>query len=151
MEIDNYKNSLAEVEAVLNCLEYNAYKRIPNNIIQAIHNNKNGDYIFNYNEELDYDKWNLSMEAKAILYNIFKKYIADEEEKQYFMEKERYEIMQIEKQKSLKYNSNDIFNKSDRISFNKVQNIEKTELLKIEKDKWYIKIINKIKTLFRRY
>lgn len=149
-KIDNYKNSLVEVEAVLNCLEYNAYEKIPNIIIQAIHNNKNENYIFEYDENLDYDKWNLSIEAKAILYNIFKRYIANEEEKKYFREKEKYEIMQIEKRKSLKYGSNDIFNKVDNNSDTDVQNKEKTELIKLEKERWYIKFINKIKSWFKR-
>lgn len=149
-KIDNYKNSLVEVEAALNCLEYNAYRKIPNNIIQAIHNNKNEDYIFEYDENLDYDKWNLSIEAKAILYNIFKRYIANEEEKRYFREKEKYEIMQIEKQKSSKYDSNDIFKKTDKNIINEAQNKEKTELIKSEKERWYIKFINKIKNRFKR-
>ena len=39
-KINNYKKALVEVDAVLSCLDYNEYKKIPTNIIDAIENNK---------------------------------------------------------------------------------------------------------------
>ena len=35
-KIINYKKALVEVDAVLSCLDYNEYKKIPTNIINAV-------------------------------------------------------------------------------------------------------------------
>ena len=80
-KINNYKKALVEVDAVLSCLDYNEYKKIPTNIIDAIENNKDEEYTYDYDEELEYEDWSLMPETKAILYNIFKKYLATEEQR----------------------------------------------------------------------
>ena len=146
VEIDNYKKALVEVEAVLDCLEDDAYRKIPEEIIRAIEENKNKDYGFDYDEDLDYNQWNLSVEAKALLYNIYKRYIANEEEKKYFRDKEKFELMQLEKQKSEKYNPDFIFK-----NMNVLENKEEhKELVEIHKEKWYTKFLYVIKHFFRR-
>lgn len=105
-KINDYRNALVEVEAVLNCLSEDVYNEIPKEIIDLIEENKNTEYEFYYDEDEDLENWNLSSEAKAILYNIYKDYLADSEEKDYFRKKEYFERMQEEKQKAIKYNPN---------------------------------------------
>lgn len=149
VEIDKYRKALVEVEAVLNCLEEDAYKKIPNDILQAIEENKNEYYEFDYDEDLDYNQWNLSSEAIALLYNIYKRYIASEEEQRYFQDKERFETKQLERQKSIKYNSNNIFKNTNLTKETNNQNEEHKELVKIPEEKWYIKLFNVIKHIFK--
>ena len=72
VKVNNYKNALVEVESVLNCLKYEDYCKIPKEIIDAIEINKNEDYIFEYDENLDFKDWELMPETRAILYNLFK-------------------------------------------------------------------------------
>lgn len=112
VKTNNYKNALVEVEAVLDCLRDEDYCKIPLEVINEIEENKSDEYIYEYDEELDYTDWDLMPETKAILYNIFKKYLATPEQLQWFKEKERLEIMQSEKEKSEKYNSADLFKES---------------------------------------
>lgn len=97
---NNYKKALVEVEAVLKCLNYDDYKKIPQNIINAIEDNKDENYIYKYDENLEYKDWNLMPETKAILYNIFKQYLATKEQKEYFKEKELIEKNELEKEKN---------------------------------------------------
>lgn len=146
VKINNYKNALVEVEAVLECLEYEDYCKIPAKIIEAISMNKNEDYIFEYDENLGFKDWKLISETKALLYNIFKKYLATSEQKEYFIEKEKFEILQLEQEKSKKYASDIIFkNKTMDISNNK-----SSKALIEYREKWYNKIFNFIKKLFKK-
>ena len=47
--------------------------------------------MYEYDEELEYEDWSLMPETKAILYNIFKQYLATEEQRKYLQQKERQE------------------------------------------------------------
>lgn len=145
VEILNYKNALVEVEAVLNCLEEEAYNKIPKNIIKAIENNKNENYIFSYDENLDYDYWNLSAQAKAMLYNIYKDYIATEEERNFFKEKERIEKYKLEKEKNQDFNIDTIFKDKSNSNFYQQNN---NSLVKVKKQNWITTIFNKIRRIF---
>lgn len=144
---NNYKKVLVEVEAVLSCLNYMDYKKIPQNIIEAIKVNKDENYIFEYDENLDYKDWNLMLETKAILYNLFKQYLATNEQKEYYKQKELIERNRIEKEKKQKYNVDNLF-KVKSLKENQQEEVkENSELIKY-KEPILKRIINKIKAIF---
>lgn len=144
---NNYKKALVEVEAVLSCLNYMDYKKIPQNIIEAIKVNKDENYIFEYDENLDYKDWNLMLETKAILYNLFKQYLATNEQKEYYKQKELIERNRIEKEKKQKYNVDNLF-KVKSLKENQQEEVkENSELIKY-KEPILKRIINKIKAIF---
>lgn len=145
-KINNYKKALVEVDAVLSCLDYNEYKKIPTNIIDAIENNKDEEYTYDYDEELEYEDWSLMPETKAILYNIFKKYLATEEQRKYLQQKERLENYKIESEKIKKYNSENLFKKEKEVK--KVEQEENNELI-VKRDSSFKKILEKLKSIFR--
>ena len=145
-KIINYKKALVEVDAVLSCLDYNEYKKIPANIIDAIENNKDEEYTYDYDEELEYEDWSLMPEAKAILYNIFKQYLATEEQRKYLQQKERLENYKIESEKIKKYNSENLFKKGKEAK--KVEQEENNELI-VKRDSSFKKILEKLKSIFR--
>jgi hypothetical protein len=145
-KIINYKKALVEVDAVLSCLDYNEYKKIPANIIDAIENNKDEEYTYDYDEELEYEDWSLMPETKAILYNIFKKYIATEEQRKYLQQKERLENYKIESEKIKKYNSENLFKKEKEVK--KVEQEENNELI-VKRDSSFKRILEKLKSIFR--
>lgn len=147
VKISNYKNALVEVETVLKCLDYEDYCKIPQEMMEAIAMNKNEDYIFEYDENLDFKNWNLMPETKALLYNLFKKYLVTSEQKQYFIEKENLEIMQLEQEKSKKYNTDVLF-KNKKVNISK-ENESSKSLIEV-KEEWYKKIFKLIKKLFKR-
>lgn len=145
-KIINYKKALVEVDAVLSCLDYNEYKKIPANIIDAIENNKDEEYTYDYDEELEYEDWSLMPETKAILYNIFKKYLATEEQRKYLQQKERMGNYKIESEKIKKYNSENLFKKEKEVK--KVEQEENNELI-VKRDSSFKKILEKLKSIFR--
>ena len=145
-KINNYKKALVEVDAVLSCLDYNEYKKIPTNIIDAIENNKDEEYTYDYDEELEYEDWLLMPETKAILYNIFKKYLATEEQRKYLQQKERLENYKIESEKIKKYNSENLFKKEKEVK--KVEQEENNELI-VKRDSSFKRILEKLKSIFR--
>ena len=145
-KINNYKKALVEVDAVLSCLDYNEYKKIPANIIDAIENNKDEEYTYDYDEEIEYEDWLLMPETKAILYNIFKQYLATEEQRKYLQQKERLENYKIESEKIKKYNSENLFKKGKEAK--KVEQEENNELI-VKRDSSFKKILEKLKSIFR--
>lgn len=145
-KINNYKKALVEVDAVLSCLDYNEYKKIPANIIDAIENNKDEEYTYDYDEELEYEDWSLMPETKAILYNIFKKYLATEEQRKYLQQKERLGNYKIESEKIKKYNSENLFKKEKEVK--KVEQEENNELI-VKRDSSFKRILEKLKSIFR--
>ena len=145
-KIINYKKALVEVDAVLSCLDYNEYKKIPANIIDALENNKDEEYMYDYDEELEYEDWSLMPETKAILYNIFKKYLATEEQRKYLQQKERLENYKIESEKIKKYNSENLFKKEKEVK--KVEQEENNELI-VKRDSSFKRILEKLKSIFR--
>ena len=130
-KIINYKKALVEVDAVLSCLDYHEYKKIPTNIINAIENNKDEEYMYEYDEELEYEDWSLMPETKAILYNIFKQYLATEEQRKY-----------------LQYNSENLFKKEKGQETEKVVQEENNKLI-VKRDLSFKKILAKLKSIFR--
>ena len=92
-KIINYKKALVEVDAVLSCLDYNEYKKIPTNIINAIENNKDEEYMYEYDEELEYEDWSLMPETKAILYNISENLFKKEKEVKKVEQEENNELI----------------------------------------------------------
>lgn len=147
-KIINYKKALVEVDAVLSCLDYNEYKKIPTNIINAIENNKDEEYMYEYDEELEYEDWSLMPETKAILYNIFKQYLATEEQRKYLQQKERLENYKIESKKIKKYNSENLFKKEKGQEEEKNVQEENNKLI-VKRDSSFKKILEKLKSIFR--
>ena len=146
-KINNYKKALVEVDAVLSCLDYNEYKKIPANIIDAIENNKDEEYTYDYDEEIEYEEWLLMPETKAILYNIFKQYLATEEQRKYLQQKERLENYKIESEKIKKYNSENLFKKEKGQEEKNVQ--EENNKLIVKRDSSFKKFLEKLKSIFR--
>ena len=141
MVSNNYKKSFVEVQAVLNCLDIDDYKKVPIDIINALEENKDKNYKYDYDESLEYNSWNLMAETKAILYNLYKNYLATEEQRKVLIEKEKNELYKIEEAKKKKY-STEIFNDKNEISSNILIKNKEEILLK--------KIINKILSFFKK-
>lgn len=108
--LEIYRNALVEVEVALNCLDYEEYQKIPHHIIEKIKRNKNENYQYNCDKNLDYSEWNFMPEAKAILYNIIKEYLATDEQKEFFTQRELYEIKKNEEEKKKTYDVDNVFN-----------------------------------------
>ena len=146
---ENYKKAFVELEAVLKCLNYDDYNKIPKNLINEIEQNKDKEYKYEYNETLEYYKWNFMPETKALLYNIFKNYLATEKQIEDLRRKELIEINKLEEEKKKKYNTENIFKNSElKNSQQEKKDKECNKIIKY-KESFIKRIFRKIKSIFK--
>ena len=77
MTVDIYKNAYKEVFVILQKLVEEDYNKIPQNMIEGFEKNKNDEYEFILDKELELKNQNLLPETRAILYNLFRDYLSD--------------------------------------------------------------------------
>ena len=124
---------------------------IPYKIIEVLQEkSEESEKKVNFKENIELKNQDISEESKAILSILYRDYICSEEEKaevnKIFEENQKqYEELQREK-----YNPDKIFEKKDnKISIdNTVQ--EENALIEMQKDKWYVVLFNKIKSIFKK-
>ena len=139
MVIDsNYKKALVEVEAVLDCLNIEDYNKIPKEIINKIKENKDQAYKYEYDKNLQFDRWNFMDETKAILYNLSKNYLISEEERLKLIQHEITEQNKIEDEKKKKYDANNLFKTDSSAKFVEETALRKESIVK----RFFVKIKN---------
>ena len=79
--MSNRNNAYTEVYAILQYLNEEEYNKIPPEIVDAIRLNRNVEYEYTLNNELDLEKQPMLPETKAILFNLFRDYLATPEQK----------------------------------------------------------------------
>ena len=141
---ESYKNGLAEVDMILNYADEESLNKIPESLKKFIRENKS-DYTAQINPEKDLKDQNLLYETKVILSVLYRDFWATENEKKYLYQKEKEELMKLEKIKQEKYNYSNLFqNKNNRNQIN----LENTKSLTV-KENMLKRILNKIKRFFR--
>ena len=110
---DKYKNAFSEVNSILELLRKEDYDKIPKNVIEAIKQNRNIDYIFKMDYSKDINNQDIMEETKAILYNIYRDYLASPAQRKEIIESQRKERYAEEEKKRQKYNL-DVFTKKQK-------------------------------------
>ncbi len=142
------KKAVSEVIDVLKHSEIEVTQKIPKKFIEFLTKNSDRNYIPNidYSEE----NWENSIEedAKVLIALIYRDYIMSEEEKEKVIEEAKRQEQEIRE----KYNPDNLFKKNSKIENEKSQDDTEQEvqksLLIIKEEKWYERIINKIKEIF---
>lgn len=137
-----YANAYTEVYKILECLNEEDYDKIPKEFIHVIEENRNLDYEYEVNEEQDLSKQPMLIETRAILYKIFRDFLATSEQKEKIKRWEDEEARKLEQVKREKYGV-DVFEKKSRK--------ENTAIMVVEnKDKGiFNRIIDKIKKVLK--
>lgn len=151
--MSNYNEACTEVSTILSYLDFNEYNKIPSDVIDVIEKNKSKEYVFKYDEETELQHQKLLIETKAILFNLFRDYLSTPEQKDKIMKMQMEERQNLEEKKMKQYKANEIFKKDvyDKKEDNmKEINKESMALTEIKKDSFITKLINKIKSLFKR-
>ncbi|MBR3613713.1 MAG: hypothetical protein IKL55_00845 [Clostridia bacterium] len=137
---ENFKEAFYEVDVIIKLLPKELLEKIPTNLKQLIKENKSTTYKRN-NIKLENIK-DLKKETRIILYHIYRDFLISDEERTKIKQEEK-EIIEE------KYSYDKLFIQK-QIQDNK-QDDEKEQtnaLIKLEKNKWYIKIINFFKSKF---
>jgi len=148
----DYNKRLVEVDEILNYLSDEDLEKIPDDIKQAIRDNKDKDYTWNYDEDKPLKEQDVSRDTIAILSYLNMEYLLNEKQKQ-FME-EMHKRNEQEKRKKeyyneTQYNYEDLFKRKNKVEDTNNEQ-EEVALIPVIEETFIRKIINKIKSLFKR-
>ena len=109
---ENYSKAYTEVEAVLLALDDSMKKKIPEDLMRALAENKDKKYNFCYDLKKAIYEQAISIEAKIMLSKIYKDYLCSTEEKEKWKEFDLFYLTKMEWIKKAKY-------KDEYLKFNK--------------------------------
>lgn len=147
----NYNDACTEASIILSFLNIDEYNKIPKNVIQKIERNKNTKYIFSFDENVEIKNQKLLKETKAILFNIFRDYLATPKQRNIIIKMQKEERNKKNEIKKIKYNPNNIFKNNiySRKENNKIN--QSNDSIIIKRENVFVKVINKIKNFIRNY
>lgn len=148
IKIENYPKAYKEVYIILNYINKEDLKKIPQSFIDMLKRKMNKDYEFKLDTSIDFQEQNLLKETKVILGYIFLNYWGTKEQKETIEKKFRNDIAKKEEQK-IKYNRDEIFKNNNAIRLR--QNVNQNEDVKMIEYKRNIlkQFIYKLKNLLR--
>ena len=148
----DYNKRLVEVDEILNYLSDEDLEKIPDDIKQAIRDNKDKDYTWNYDEDKPLKEQDVSRDTIAILSYLNMEYLLNEKQKQ-FME-EMHKRNEQEKRKKeyyneTQYNYEDLFKRKNKVEDTNNEQ-EEVALIPVKEETFIRKIFNIIKSFFKR-
>ena len=150
-----YARAYTEVLEILSHFSEEEYEKIPKEKIDFYEKNKDKNYKFNINPNVELSEQNISKEANAILVLLFRDYFATDKQKEILKKLLSQNQKKIEKDISQKYNPDNIFKSKNKASHNEnkdnLENANNKNLpIKIGKDNIFKKIFGFIKRLLYR-
>ena len=139
----NYKNAYAEVYEILSYLDEEEFNKIPPEVIETIRVNKNDEYEYEVNEDLDLQKQPMLPETKAILFNLFRDYLSTHEQKEKILKMQAEDRRKAEIKKQEIYGTNNLF-KQKQTEETKISDAPMIEY----KESIFVKIKKFIKRIF---
>lgn len=143
----NRENAYTEVYTILQELNEEEYSKIPPEVIETLEANINKEYEFMLDDELELKEQQMLPETKAILFNLFRDYLATTEQKDKIIKMQNEERQKNELKKQQNYNV-DVFQNKTKISTKTIEN-QDNELIKY-KESIFSKICNFFKIHFQR-
>lgn len=145
----DYNKRLVEVDEVLRHLSNENYKKIPHEIIQIIKENKDKEYSWTFDETKSLKEQNLNRDTIAILSYLNMEYLLNSEQKEFIMKIHQQNEQKLEDEKKNKY-SNNIFENKQINKDEKYATVSNNMQLIEYKENFFTKLINKIKSFFKR-
>ena len=147
----NRKNAYQEAYTILQELNEEEYSKIPPEVIQALKENRNEEYNYELDEDQELKYQPMLPETKAILFNIFRDYLSTPEQKEKIKKMQSEERAKLEIKKKEQYNTENMF-KSNTQQETQIEPVKETEaLVKVKKENWLKKAVEKIKNLFKKH
>ena len=142
--------AFSETYDVITHMSKEMQEKIPKSFINLIKENRNLDYKFNIDYSTDIKK-QLLKETNVILSLIYRDYLCSSEKRKELLAIDIEEIRREEKSSQEKYQID--FDSRKKVKLQDVEELknkkQETLPIKLEKDKWYIKIINFIKKILK--
>lgn len=147
--MDKYSNAYAEVYTILEYLDEEEKKKIPPQVLEAIEQSRNKEYIFDIEDDIELKDQILLPETRAILFNLFRDYLSEPWQKEKIIKIQREERERNEQKKKQMYNS-DVFTKEENsIENSKTESKNENDELVVYNENIFKKIWGYIKRLFQ--
>ncbi len=147
--MSNRKNAYTEVYTILQELNEEEYNKIPPEVLKTIEANRNREYEYELDDELELKEQPMLPETKAILFNLFRDYLANSEQRAKIIRMQNEARQKNELKKQQIYHT-DVF--ANRQKENLIQpNNETMQVVEYKESifkKIFNKIFNKIKSFF---
>ena len=105
---NNRKNAYQEAYTILQELDEEEYLKIPPEVIQALKENRNEEYYYEVDEDTELKYQPMLPETRAIIFNIFRNYLATPEQKEKIKKMILEERAKLEVKKKQQYNPENI-------------------------------------------
>ena len=155
--MNNRKNAYTEVYIILQDLNEEEYNKIPPEVIETLDANRNKEYEYELDDELELKDQPMLPETKAILFNLFRDYLATPEQKTKIIRMQNEARQKNELKKQQMYNT-DVFadkrsnqeelEKNKALEENKPESNNEEKQIVEYKENIFRRILNKIKSLF---
>lgn len=145
----DYNKRLVEVDEVLKYFSKEDLLKIPEEIKQIIKENKDENYIWKYDETKTLKEQGLSEDTLAILAYFNMEFLLNDEQKELMKQFHEFNERKIEEQKKEQYKVDDLFENRQNNEKINVSN-EEVALVVIKKESFFKKMINKIKSIFKK-
>lgn len=145
-----YKCAYKEVYMIIESSDDEIRNKIPEDKIEFYKSHMDDGHEFELDFDKDLSEQNLLYPTRCILANLFRDYIATEDDRAEIIKQEQEELKEIENKKREKYNPNDVFknNPKSKKEKTKIQAEEiKTRtdmIIQNENISWFEKFKNKI-------
>ena len=147
---NNRKNAYQEAYTILQELDEEEYSKIPPEVIQALKENRNEEYYYEVDEDTELKYQPMLPETRAIIFNIFRNYLATPEQKEKIKRMIAEERAKSEIKKKKQYNTENIF-KTNTQAQTQVTSVKETEaLVEVKKEGVFKRFIEKIKSWFKK-
>ena len=156
-----YSKCLVQVDEILNYLNPEELKKIPENVRKTIKDNKDKNYTWKYDVSEKLEEQNLNRKSIAILSYLNMEYLLNDEQRKLMGQIHRVNEQKQEEEKRKQYNPENIFENKSNIKEDKTIQVASNEstskeskesknLAMTKKDRWYNKIKLYIKSLFSK-
>ena len=142
--MEDLNKRLVEVEYILKKLDDEYIKKIPQEIWDYIEENKDKNYVFDYDDNRTLVEQKLNIDTISILTYINMEYLLGEEQKKEMIEFLRKDEAIAEQEKAKLYNPDDLFKNK------KQTKQQETSLVEVKIEKWYEKMFSFLKNIFKR-
>lgn len=109
--MNNRRNAYTEVYTILQDLDEEEYNKIPPEVIETLDTNRNKEYEYFLDDELELKDQPMLPETKAILFNLFRDYLATPEQRTKIIKMQNEARQKNELKKQQMYNTDVFANK----------------------------------------
>ena len=150
-EKKEYKKAYVELNEIIKNMSKQEKQKIPKIFIENLTNKMDKDYIFVMDNKKNILEQNLMVETKALLVELYERYLAPDEEKEFWKKYDKICLNKIEKEKEIQYSPNTLFVKKNEENCNIINNnsIKNNSLpVEVKEKNIFIKFLQIVKEFF---